>query len=228
MHGPGQRGRLGVDAGAAAERRKSQVAHGQGHEVGRNGLRHMKPVAAVGGEAPGVFGTHERQQVRRHAHRGLVGEADARRVLARQPGARQNGLRLREQERLRTGRLGRGQPLQSGRGGRRAVRNAHGRAARRQAHAQGLAQHRVGGAEGVSGRCLGAGAVHSFDRSDGQVAHVENDFGPGTGVGQLPGGGAGQFTPVEINHEVERQVAHPHRAGTGVAVRVGGRRNGRE
>ena len=134
--------RLGVHAGAVADRPELQVADGQRDQVRRHRLRHLEPVAAVAHALHRVDGAHHGQQVRWDPQCGVVGHPDRGAVLAGDPRASQDRLGLAEEERLARRRLRGLEPLQRPRSaaGRVVDDDAVGRA---HADGQRLPEYRV-------------------------------------------------------------------------------------
>ncbi len=144
-----------------------EVAHGERDEVGRNRLRHAERELAVQFRAGIVVGAHHRPQRRRRAHRRVVRDAHARRILERDETACVDRLRLGVKERMALARgLLRFEPLQRQCIRRRLVADGHARGIGWHLHGQwrakvvrGLA-HREGG---VDKNVVMPGA-HGFDR----------------------------------------------------------------
>ena len=139
---------LRVDAGPRAERRELQVAGRDGEQVCRDPLRHREPVrpAALRRRVPRR--AHHGDELGRRPDRRAVGDADLRRVLDRDPAARVDRLRLREEEGVLLARgLGRGEPLQAGGARSGRVADTHAVGARGKRDRQGRAENGVGGAD---------------------------------------------------------------------------------
>ena len=209
--------RLGVHARPLTDGAELEVADAEGDQVRRHGLRHREPVVAVRGPLDRVLGAHHRQQVRGHPHGGGVGDPHGRAVLARDPGAGQDRLGLREEEALARGRLLGLQPLEraSARGGR--VANDHPvRVA--DVHGQGLSEHRV-----VVPELVGqVGAVLPGHGLDLEVPGVEHQVrGVRRTPVQLPRRDPGDPLPLEVDVELEVEVTDGDPVGTCVGVRIG-------
>ena len=210
--------RLGVHAGAAADRPELQVADGQRDQVRRHRLRHLEPVAAVARALHRVGGAHHGQQVRWDLQRGVVGHPDRGAVLAGDPGASQDRLGLAEQERLARRRLRGLEPLQRPRSaaGRVVDHDAVGRA---HADGQRLPEHRVVLPELVRQ----VGPVLRRHVVDLELPGVEHQ---GVGVRrpavEVQRGAAAEPTLVEVDRQVQAQVPYGDLVRTRAGVRVHG------
>ena len=156
-----------------------------------------------------IFRTHDRHQVGRDVYGGVVGKANARAVLARNPRARQNGLALREQEGVGFSvGLFRTEPLQGAGFRVRFVANFHQkrvfRAVFGKRNVQRSAQNRVWGSQCERSRFT---VHHHFP--NGQSVRVQNQ-GVCVGFrGNFPGGTAQQLVRIQVYVEKQVQMVHP-------------------
>jgi hypothetical protein len=207
---------LGVDAGALAERQELDVTDRERDEVRRHRRRHREPVDAVLGAGDRVLRAHQRQQVGRDPHHGVVRRPHARAVLAGDPGASEDRLVLGEEELLPRGGLLRLEPLQRPRVvGRRVVDDDL--VGEPHIDGQRLPERRIVLPE-LPRQVRARGVRHRGDR---QPPRVEDEGvrvrGP---VLEVERGRPRQPPGVEVDGEVECEVADRDLVGSGVGVRI--------
>ena len=197
--------RLGIDPGVDADGAEREVADRERDQVRRDRLRHAEPVGAVGGAGLRVLGAHQRDQVGRHVHHRVVGEAHAGAVLRRQPAPAIDRLRLREQHRVDpAARAGRRHPQQRARARRGLVLDLDAADRGRHGDRQRRAEQRVGRAERVRQRWPAAAAGPG--RDDLEALGVEDQVGAGDLAVEGVRRGAAQPLAVEVDGELEREV----------------------
>jgi hypothetical protein len=195
---------------------EADVPAGQGDQVRRHRLAHAEAPGAVG-PAPQLLGAHHRRQASGGAHGRVVGDADAGRVLQRDPAARVDGLALGEQERLLAiaGLLG-GQPLQRFRPLGGAVGDLHLAVAGLQLDRQRRAPDLVRDAELVGARL----AVQASDGDDGQAVGVQHQRRGRVGTIEAQAGGGAHCAGAEVQVHRQADVPHTHPLGLGMAMGV--------
>ncbi len=223
--------RFGVHPGARSQGAKPDVADGQRDEVRRDRLGHREAVVAVFGARVGR-GTHHGAHALRRADARVVGEADARAVLDRDPAARVNRLGLRVEKRLRApgGLLG-SEPLQRGRVRSRGVLDAHhlhrpGPRRSRHRHPQRAAEQRIRRPELVLERPRMRRRRRATPprRCRARACRARVAWRPATNPFDGQFGCAAQASSREIDLEVQCSVAQDVLRGVGEGMRIAGRR----
>ena len=199
--------RLRVHARARPDVAERQVARRQRDQVRRN--RGWSRRNAAVGPAHAALITARRPCGVRDPRR--VGDADAGRVLQRDPAARVDRLRLRVEERMLLARgLRRIEPLEAGCRRRGRVADAH-QGPPPQPDVQRRAEDRIGGAELERGRVLDA-----VDR-ESRVSRISSS--PDDPV-EVDGRDALRSSALEMHVEIEIEVANANPVGARVGVDV--------
>ena len=221
-----------VDAAVRPQRAEVDVPHGERQQVGGDRLRHLETVDAVGAARGRVLGAHQGELAARRVDRRLVGHAHGRAVLAGDPGAGEDRLRLRVEERRGAAGLCRGQPLEGRRLRLRRVVDVDPGGGGGDLDLERPAEELHLVAELPLRRAL---PRVEGDAADVEVARVEHQAGGAAAILEAQAGAAGERALGEVDRELELQVLDRDLLGVrermGIERRVGhgldGRRYGR-
>ncbi len=210
--------RLGPHAAALRERPELDVAARERDQVRRNRLVHPESEDA-GRVAADVLRAHHDGESGRRANARVISDADPRRVLQRNPRAREDRLALREEERRPAvgGLLGR-EPLQRVGARGRPVVNRHRAIVRSELDRERRADDRRFLTQREFPRVV-VRAEHGLDR---ESLRIENERRALVEPLERERDGPRGFTARHVERQVEADVRDTHTVRLGVAVCVHG------